>query len=478
MGIGKLTKSSLDHPNRDLARLAGDMTQRLPRTVGQAGGAIGASLDGDQIALDSGPLADVANTTLGSQLIRATHNIDQTDAGLSKKTDALRAAIRNRFEGETRSTAWAIRIVVAIIWLFVCMLLFFFGPGQQNSIFETMVHDDAVILGRLFLMISLASGIFAMVAYIYLQHSIGGNRQVRQAAENLGLHIAGIARQFDTALSGHLGAVNREQDIGAAADHLAHAHMTALEAQLFFRQLKFLHAEPREAALSDLARFLKRPRNIASPVMLIFLLGAVFGIAFVGIVGVIFGTSERSIVTTVVTGTSAGLLRYPEFLSLLLGGAIVYLMAGVFAERIMPAFGSTRQQIFDDALDSLRGAYTADDAPRFNEVIRRVEDTMAAFRSRIDGLYQTSKTNNDGAISEGGISDSVGDHAIAPAADSLIQRNGASPASGDSELPWRNRDTEVRFVDTGFQAAPKIHHDEKNPTDLRAPSSPFRRLKK
>ena len=117
MGIGKLTKSSLDHPNRDLARLAGDMTQRLPRTVGQAGGAIGASLDGDQIALDSGPLADVANTTLGSQLIRATHNIDQTDAGLSKKTDALRAAIRNRFEGETRSTAWAIRIVVAIIWL-------------------------------------------------------------------------------------------------------------------------------------------------------------------------------------------------------------------------------------------------------------------------------------------------------------------------------------------------------------------------
>ena len=61
-------------------------------------------------------------------------------------------------------------------------------------------------------------GGFALVAGIYINQSAGSNRRIRQTAENLGLHIAQVARGFDERLSRLLVEVNKEQNAAMALD--------------------------------------------------------------------------------------------------------------------------------------------------------------------------------------------------------------------------------------------------------------------
>ncbi|MEO1137787.1 MAG: hypothetical protein AAFW68_14485, partial [Pseudomonadota bacterium] len=81
----------------------------------------------------------------------------------------------------------------------------------------------------------------------------------------------------------------------------------------------------------------------------------------------------------------------------------------------------------EDALDSMRSAYTAQEAPLESEVVRQVEDVVAILAARLGGAGNLSGANH-----------------------------GDAQFSAEADIPeWRRRDSSVKFVDAGFTPAPE-----------------------
>ena len=389
----------------------------------------------------SGGLADVATSALGSELLLCSHAIERNQGELGVKIKQVRSAISERLSGEARLAAQGLRLTIGIIWLSIAAALIF---ANGKGILTKIPDAHASSLAILFLIAAVPACLFAMVAGVYINQSAGTNRRVRQTAENLGLHIAHVAREFDEKLTSLLGDVNKDQYAGKAVENISRAHMAALEAQIFFRRLKFLHAEPREEALRELARFLRGggPGGSA-PAPIIFFGGLVFG-AIVSFM--LFGAKP----TGPATGSPANvpdIMRYPGLFFTLIIGGLTYVFAGLVSDFLIPFFGGLRRKALDDTLESLRSAYTADNAPRFVDVIRRVEETMSAFQARLDSLRRGQKTN---ATSHSGVTGSVAQQEYA---------HRKATEDETSDLAWRkggrNRDGKARFVETGFQASPE-----------------------
>ncbi len=394
----------------------------------------------DAIAPQEGGLADVSTSTLGSHLLLCSHSIEKHQDEISGRINRLRGAMSERLSGEARLIAQGIRLLVGLVWLCVALVLFFgIGPyAPPETLTSNIPRHHASALGQLFLIAAMPACLFAIVAGVYVSQSAGSNRRVRQAAENLGLHIAQVARGFDEKLSALLRDVNEEKNPAIAAQNLSLAHMTALEAQIFFRRLKFLHGEPRAEALRELRRFLKGGDAYGSALgtsVLSFFLGAL--VSFF-----IFGEKPTPSTTA---ASPPDILLYPGLFFALVIGGMIYVFAGVLTHALVPTFTGLSRKSLNDALDSLRSAYTADNAPRFVEVIRRVEESMAGFQTRLQGISASQSRKAALAPRENQNGSNLCDRADEAQTDLKGRAR---------DLPWRNRDDSVRFVDAGFQSSP------------------------
>ncbi len=420
---------------------------------------------------DFGESPDMAVSELGTHLLFSAQSIEKNNETLSQYSKTLNQTIHNRIASEARLATQSLRLAIGSIWLMIAFLLYMnVHQRGKDGIFakglgSQMPIEHASGLSSLFLIVSLPVIILAIVSAVYIWNSTADNSRIRQAAENLGLYIASVAHKFDEQLDGfirpHLQN-NRDQNnrsgrqvehnLSDTAEGLSRAHLTAVEVQLFFRKLKFMNAKTRKQAILDLQGFLKNNASggHASPHLILFI-GMIIGAI---ITTIIFSITGEKSTPPESTGSLPDILLYPSYFMTLFFGALLFLLAGLICNFLIPSFKSVRRKALDDALDATRGAYTGDNAPRFHEIIRRIEEALSAYQARIDDIKTTTIKNQTKLAQQ--------------------QQTNLPNTPKDVDLEWRHRDTAAQFVETGFQSIPRPFKDKSTPSGESASTSPAR----
>ena len=356
-----------------------------------------------------------------------------TDRARGLREDAARLAARigERIAGEITLRTQAARILISAVWLGAAAWLYVSALNAQAVDMAVLPSGtpvgDAFVLTRIFFIVA-AVGLGVAFAAAALANGFGrgDNRKVRAEAERLGRAIADDARAFDSALDELRAEMDRRSAPGDAVIDLSRAHMTALEACAYFRDIAFLTSEDERDARKRFRAFLQRPRHGGGGFLdrlTAFVGGAALG-AF------LTWRAYAPAPETLEPQATLPILQYPWALALLAFGAIAYAGVGVIFSMLGGVVaGNAGAKAREEALDALRGAFTAREAPRPADVIRRIEDAVDVFRARVGARPARAPAN----------------HGAADLA--------ATPDEGEVPL-WRRRDSSVKFVETGFQAVP------------------------
>lgn len=366
---------------------------------------------------------------LAMMLERSAKDMVRRADDLREDANRLIAKIGERVEGEITVRAQAARYFIALGWLAIAGWLYVSALNAQAddlSVLATgMPVDHAFVLAKVFLFVALAGfGVAFLVNALTVGFGRADNKAVRAEGELLGHSIAGASREFDRILTDMRDAMDRRPHAADSVRDLSRAHLVALEACAYFREITFLtHAEGDDAR-RYFARFLwRRPENPhpAAP----FLAGGLLTFFTYRFIDWYFLTERPA---ADVAAAPLPIAEYPWALgALLLGGlafATVGLVFSVFGGLVA---GDTAAKARAEALDALRGAFTSHEAPRPGDIIRRIEDAVDVFRARCGG--RGSARSHDAATNH-------------------IDSQEADP-------PWRNRDSSAKFVETGFQSAPQ-----------------------
>ena len=367
---------------------------------------------------------------LSAQLEDSARAIRRRADRLHADANRLVARIGERAEAEVTLATQAARVLIGLVWLGVAAWLYNGALSAKGAGAELLANgmpvDDAFVLSRTFLIIAAAGlGVAMAVAALVSGFGKAGNEAVRREAENLGFKIAETSQDFDKALTSFRSAMDRRGNPADAVADLSRAHLTALEAQAYFREIEFLTRTEGEEALLKFKGFLRRPSlpPPAGPVLVLgLLLGALFGALYIWVTYV----PKPEVVEP---ATPLAIAQYPWALKLLFFGGLAYAGAGMAMNIIGGLFSAgAAAKAREEALDALRGAFTAREAPRPADVVRRIEDAVDVFRARVGGRGNMSTNSN---------------HA-------------AQHSAPDDGIPeWRRRDSSAKFVETGFQAAPE-----------------------
>ena len=382
--------------------------------------------------MDSGEMAGAL--PLSAQLEESAQAIRLRADGLRTDADRLVARIGERAEAEITLATQALRVLIGLTWLGVAAWLYngaLTAKANDLAILANgMPADDAFVLSRTFLIVAaIGLGVAFTVSTLVTAFGNGSNDRIRREAEELGLKIAETSRDFDHALTQYREGMDRRGNPADAVDDLSRAYLTALEAQAYFREIQFITgAEGAEAALK-FKGFLRRP-SAPPPALPTLIAGILMGV-FLG-AGYVYMTYVPK-PEVVEPASPLAIAQYPWAFNLLFFGGVAYATAGVAVTILGGLFVSgATAKARAEALDALRGAFTAREAPRPADVVRRIEDAVQVFRARVGGRGAggMGKTNQAGAQSQGF-------------------------ASEDDDIPhWRRRDSSAKFVDAGFQAAP------------------------
>jgi len=411
-------------PGRESAPAASDGDKEAPRpafsdpTRVLFPGDAPSDVDDDESALAGLPLA--------MMLERSAQDIVRRADGLREDANQLVEKISARVEGEITVRAQAARYFIALGWLGVAGWLYVSALNAQADDLSVLQNgmpvDDAFVLTRVFLVIALAGfGVAFLVNALATALGRADNKAVRRQGEALGHAIAGDSREFDRILTEMRDAMDKRPD--EAVRYLSRAHLVALEACAYFREISFLTHTEGDDARRQFAHFLWR-RPVNPDPGLSFLSGAIVSVLIYRFVDWYFFT-ERA---PNPDATPLPITEYPWALAVLFLGGLAYAAVGVvFASIGGVIAGDTAGRARAEALDAVRGAFTSHEAPRPGDIIRRIEDAVDVFRARVGGRA-ASRAH-----------DAEANHADAENADP----------------PWRNRDSSAKFVETGFASAPQ-----------------------
>ncbi len=371
---------------------------------------------------------ETAQMPLSMLLEKTAHDMVLRGRALRERADDLILRIGQRAEGEITLATQALRFLIGGAWIGMAAWLYVSAGGfaqiNLSSYAAQMPASDAMVLTRVFFVLG-ASGIGVALAVAALVGFTGNGRnaRVRDEATQLGQYIAETARDFDTDLTHFRNAMNSHNNPADAVRDLSRAHLTALGAQAYFREIEFLTAEGDDAAVR-FRGFLKRDSGTA-PAMPVFLLGFIIGALVIAVLYV-----PRPDLPAVAPPEIA---KYPWAATVIFYGGALYAGVGVLLSAMggLIANGVVRKAR-SEALDALRSAFTAREAPRPADIVRRIEDAVDVFQARVSGRHDRAPgKSNQASAPSGGFS------------------------ADDDEIPhWRRRDSSAKFVDTGFQAAP------------------------
>lgn len=439
--LGRLRRAS---PGAD-TRAEADASRDLA-TARKDGAAPGSFGDPTKAFFPDQASAGRSSLSLDIMLEDSAAAIVQRNANLDDAANSLIAHIADRVSGEITLRAQGFRVLIGFLWFSLAAWLYIAALNAQaagdavlsGAVVEGMAVDDAFVLMRVFLIVA-AAGLATAFGIAALANGFGrgDNRKVRAAGEALGLAVADDALEFDRMLTDLRGEMDRRAAAGDAVVDLSRAHMTALEACAYFRRLPFLTTEDGAQASRQFRDFLyRRPSGFTlSDVIGAFATGAVIGALY------IWMTYVPSPEPTA-PATPLAIMEYPWAAAALMLGGFVYAGAGLaFALMGDLVSGDARHKARAEALDALRSAFTAREAPRPADVVRRINDAVDIFKARVGGARVGGARSAAGAKGSGGANQ-------APAAN-------AGFADEEAEIPaWRRRDSSVKFVETGFQASP------------------------
>lgn len=356
---------------------------------------------------------------------------------LKEDSRRLAARIVERAEAEVTLATQAVRVLIGLVWLGVAAWLYngalVAAAGDMAVLQNGMPAGDALVLSRTFMIIAaLGLGAAFTVAAVVNLAGRGGNEAVRRAADRLGQSIAETSREFDEDIKDARERMNRRATPVDAVNDLSRAHVTALEAQDYFRRMPFLTRLEGEDAAAKFKGYIDSVfKSAPPPAFPVFLGGLILG-GLVGAGYIWINYVPRP--EPIEPATPLAIAQYPWALNLLLIGGLVYAGAGfllsLFAGAVTAGAAAKARA---EALDALRGAFTAREAPRPGDITQRIEDAVDVFRARVGGRRaggEIARTNHP----DGTQSDLAGE---------------------EDHIPhWRRRDSSVKFVDTGFAAAP------------------------
>ncbi len=368
-------------------------------------------------------------------MVRRTEDLH----GLARRL-ALR--IEERRNGEITMAAQGLRVVIGLVWLGASVWLY-------NAILTARADDlavipggaplsDAAVLMRTFFLVA-AAGLGVAFGTAALARALGNadNGRVRREAERLGAAVAETAGEFDRTLSALRRAMDQRSRPADAVDDLSRAHLTALEAHAFFREIGFLTGEDDDQSLRLFNGFLGRAAGRESGgVLAASLLSFIAGGAL-GALGVYAAIAPEPEIIETAPEAALAIMQYPWAAYLLILGGAFYAAAGAFLSFFAgPLTSDIAAKAREDALTALRSGFAAHSAMGPADVTRRIKDAVDVFRARVGG----------GGGARAGLSGSRTEDASA---------NHAGAFSTEDDVPeWRRRDSSVKFVSTGFSAAP------------------------
>lgn len=378
--------------------------------------------------------ADELKFPLDERLAGSADSVNRREAMLRESAIDLKNISDARAGGEKSLTIWGFRFLIAAVWLGLGFWLYqsalYARANEMATAFGGVAVADAAPLAYAFVFTGVAGAAAAilMIAYVFLSGN-ATNGRLRNHAETFGDRLAHEARALNGSLKRYRDKVVSSADRNDGVSAASQAHLAALEASYFFRNISFLTTVDHEAADVAYQRFLKRYCPPA----------AGFGLAevmIIGVFGVLLGLAAGWKIFSADAGpggladgaeTSAiAIMQYPWAAQILVFGGLAYVVTGLVIEMLSGLVGSSEMmKARKDALDSMRSAYTAQEAPLESEVIRQVEDVVAILAARL-GVGKSATANHSADFAE------------------------------ENDAPeWRRRDSSVKFVETRFAGAPE-----------------------
>jgi hypothetical protein len=369
--------------------------------------------------------------SLAFSLRQSAQKIRDAQDEMRKEGARLAGKIEERRRGEHQLVVNTVRLLIALVWGFLAFRLD--REALAAQIFGTPIFGgampvaDAQILSRVFMTLAIAGVGGAMIGG-WLTMATGGasNNALRAAAARLGAEAAEIAKEFDKALDQYRARMDRRLAKAAdAVEELSRMHMTALESAAFFTDVQFLTDPDRDEAARKFRGYLASAARGGGEALSI---GAIIALLCLGfLVGIFVANIGAGPASSAPAAAAGSLLKYPLALLAVAGLGLVYAVAGVVLDTIGGSItSSAAAQARDEALDSLRAAFVAGNAPRVDAIIRRIEDAMDVYKARL------------GSASGGATSA----HHVT-----------ATPS--EDEPAWRRAPEGPRFVAQSFLAAPE-----------------------
>lgn len=361
--------------------------------------------------------------SLGDSLQASAKHIADSQIKLAERARTLSRALSDRLDGEATLIAQGFRILIATVWAFFAFILawtYLTRDPSWTAFVGPIAPADAALLSQAFAIIAGAGMAVAFLrAFIVFSLGKGNNNLLRARSSELGDEAAEIALEFDRELDRWRRAMDgRQHNPADAVQDLSRAHLTALEAAVFFRGVQFLTDADRGEAARKFRGYLKsHARGGAGGVAIpMFFFGFFFGAVYVSTLY----PAPPAVLGNVPIPTIA---NYPWALLLILGGALVYALSGLLVDAFRDVFtGPAERQARDEALDAVRSGFIARNAPRIESVIQRIVDALDVYKARVAGARKTTDSATHSA----------------------------------EEIPeWRRGPEPPRFVETPFAAAPK-----------------------
>ncbi|MEL6379861.1 MAG: hypothetical protein AAFR69_09390 [Pseudomonadota bacterium] len=397
-----------------------------------------------------------AQTDLGTALEKAADAAQSRQDTLHYGKRQLARAINRDVSARAQVLAQEGRLFIAIVWLVTAVLLFIKtaqGPGAglnaSGSLLGWLPVADAGALAQLFLVVGLTALFVGAALWLYFKRRPDDRRPVKRQADRLGADIAAEAQALDADVALLTQPIQQGQGLSKDLEALAKAQHKVFEVQIFFKELSFLVPENHRQSMVDLRRYLSGRTEPAT--LIVFAVGLMLGL----VTGWL-AFAERG----VPTGPTPDIMRYPVFFMLLMAGVSVYAVAGLLSNLASGFNQRDQDRAVEAALDGVRSAYLANNGPRLDDIVRRVDDAMAVTRSRAAAMEKASTKPAKPPST-----------AAAPEA---VLAGDLQPGSSDH---WQPTSEKPVFVETAFAASPRpfLRDGDSPPETSKIEGQPSRR---
>ena len=371
---------------------------------------------------------------LSARLSRSAADIARARAALHENARDIQLAAESAAQGKNRLAIFGARFLIAAAWL---MIAFWLNRSGLQAIAADsaltsfgMPAAHAVALGQTFLLVGGVAAFvsLAMIGLIMVTGN-GSTARLRARAAAFGDSLADTANGFNDSLQHFQKKIgDGRRSAAQIVPAVSQAHLTALEARLFFDDVAFLTSASDDRAQGYFRDFLRRfgpaTNNRYSNIQLIAFLILGFG------AGAAFGYLEFSTLAQNSSFTiAAGMSQYQGVMAALLGGAALFVSAGPLFAALSGLFDETAaNNARGEALDALSTAYLARKAPLASDVVAQVDNVVHILQTRLA--------------------------AGSSAADFATGNTGRATDQTSDEPAWRKRDSSTKFVETAFSSAP------------------------